>query len=53
MLNIVAHKGASRLEDNQQERLKEPTVLRIQVLTHGTIIIRTDLLNQPPFIVVG
>lgn len=43
----MAHKVASRLKDNQQERLKEPAVLRIQVRIHETIlIIRTDLLNQ-------
>ena len=46
MLNVVTHKVASRLKDSQQERLKEPTVLRFQVRTHKTtLIVRTELLN--------
>ena len=46
MLNVVTHKVASWHKDSQQERLKEPTLLRIQVRTHMTIlIIRTDLSN--------
>ena len=43
MLNVVAHKAAPRL----QKRIKEPTVLRIQIRTlENILIIRADLLNQ-------
>ena len=46
MLNVVTHEVASRLKDSQRESLQEPTILRIHVRTHETIlIIRTDLLN--------